>query len=142
MSEWFIFFRNAAFFFATLMLVKYYIFLILAPFYPIQETLRRIKVRKFAQERILQGKRSIYHPKVSIIIPAWNEEVGILKTVRSILHNTYKNVEIIIINDGSTDNSDAVVRKFIRDALKAGGGVRRRIPSDILIRKMAGRAML
>lgn len=122
MNEWFIFFRNAAFFFATLMLVKYYIFLVLAPFYPIQETLRRIRTKKLTKERISQGDRSIYHPKVSIVIPAWNEEIGILKTVRSILHNTYKNVEVIIINDGSTDNSDAVVRKFIRDTLKAGGG--------------------
>lgn len=48
-------------------------------------------------------------PLVSVIIPAWNEEVGVAKTVRSVMANTYKNVEIIVVNDGSTDyTADAV----------------------------------
>lgn len=44
-----------------------------------------------------------YKPLVSVIIPALNEECGIQKTIRSVMSNSYKNIEIIVINDGSTD---------------------------------------
>lgn len=118
MNDWFDFFRNAALLFATLMLVKYYIFLILAPLYPIQEVLRRIRQKR--KDRIAaqsEGGVILYEPKVSIVIPAWNEEVGILKTVNSVLSGSYKNIEIIIVNDGSTDNSDFLIRHFIQDLL-------------------------
>jgi cellulose synthase/poly-beta-1,6-N-acetylglucosamine synthase-like glycosyltransferase len=53
-----------------------------------------------------------YKPKVSVIIPAWNEEVGLLNTVKTILKSTYTNVEIVVVNDGSTDNSDGIMRAF------------------------------
>ncbi len=114
MNEYFIFFRNAAFFFATAMLVKYYVFLLIAPFYPVQEAWRRLRL---AYRRRANGGLP-YEPKVSVIIPAWNEEVGILKTVSSVLWGTYQNVEIIVINDGSTDRSDQIMREFIEDGLK------------------------
>lgn len=116
MNEYFIFFRNTAFFFATLMLVKYYFFLLVAPFYPVQEILRRIRLKKARRRRGVFR----YEPKVSVIVPAWNEEVGILKTVTSILWGTYRNVEIIVVNDGSTDSSDRVMREFIADGLERG----------------------
>ncbi len=61
-----------------------------------------------------------YNPLVSIIVPAWNEEVGVLSTVRSLLDNSYDNLEVVIINDGSTDNSDAVIKEFIANALPSG----------------------
>jgi len=115
MNEYFIFFRNAAFFFATAMLVKYYVFLIIAAFYPLQEQSRRLHVRRLRRKI---GRFEPYHPKVSVIIPAWNEEVGILKTVSSILWGTYEKFEIIIVNDGSTDDSDKVVHEFRENGLK------------------------
>lgn len=42
---------------------------------------------------------------VSIIIPVFNVELYINKCLASIVHQTYENIEIILINDGSTDNS-------------------------------------
>lgn len=114
MNEYFIFFRNAAFFFATAMLVKYYVFLLVAPFYPVQEILRRLRL-----QRIRKRSEAIrYVPKVSVIVPAWNEEVGILKTITSILWGEYRNTEIIVVNDGSTDGSHRVMQEFIADGLK------------------------
>ncbi len=52
-------------------------------------------------------------PRVSVLIPAWNEEVGILKTIHSVLNTHYENLEVIVINDGSTDCTDALVSEFL-----------------------------
>jgi len=52
-------------------------------------------------------------PKVSICIPLYNHEAFIKKLLDSILEDTYQNKEIIIINDGSPDNSDKVVKNWI-----------------------------
>lgn len=49
---------------------------------------------------------------VSIILPVYNAEDYLEKCIQSILNQEYKNIELIIVNDGSTDNSDYVCRKF------------------------------
>lgn len=46
-----------------------------------------------------------YTKPVSILVPAYNEEVGIFATVRSLLSIEYPEYEIVVINDGSTDDS-------------------------------------
>ncbi|ELC8443055.1 glycosyltransferase family 2 protein [Clostridium perfringens] len=46
-----------------------------------------------------------YKVKISIIIPVFNDEVNIFKCIKSILSQDYNNFEIIIINNGSTDNT-------------------------------------
>lgn len=48
-------------------------------------------------------------PLISVIIPAYNIESYIEKTVDSVLSQTYENIEIIIVNDGSTDNTAEVI---------------------------------
>lgn len=52
-------------------------------------------------------------PFFSIIIPLYNKENHILDTLKSALNQTFKNFEIIVINDGSTDNSFQIVKNFI-----------------------------
>lgn len=56
-----------------------------------------------------------YEPLVNVIIPAWNEEVGVEKTVRSVLNNDYENIKIIIVNDGSTDNTRVVAERLVSE---------------------------
>ncbi len=51
-------------------------------------------------------------PKVSVIIPVYNTEEYVKKAVMSIVNQTLKDIEIIVINDGSTDNSLNVVTKI------------------------------
>ncbi|MBV4396111.1 glycosyltransferase family 2 protein [Advenella alkanexedens] len=49
----------------------------------------------------------------SIIVPLYNKEYSIEKCLRSVLAQTYKHYELIIVNDGATDNSDIIVKKTI-----------------------------
>ena len=51
-------------------------------------------------------------PQFSIIIPIYNSSDTIIKTVNSVLKQTYKNYEIIIVDDGSTDNSLIILKKI------------------------------
>lgn len=48
--------------------------------------------------------------KVSIIIPVYNEGPNVAKTIVSALNNDYKNLEIIVVNDGSTDDSEDQIK--------------------------------
>lgn len=49
--------------------------------------------------------------KVSIVLPAYNEEQYIIKAVESLSNQTYKNIEIICVNDGSTDKTLEILNK-------------------------------
>jgi poly-beta-1,6-N-acetyl-D-glucosamine synthase len=122
----FMFFRNITIILATVMLVKYFVFLLLAAWFPVKEQLRRIRVLR--REKKKYGKIRPFTPLVSVIVPAWNEEVGIMRTIKSILTNTYKNIEIVVVNDGSTDDSSIIVEDFIsrrrKDIQRFGRDVR------------------
>ena len=50
--------------------------------------------------------------KVSIIIPVYNAEKFIGKTIESVQAQTYKNWEIVIMNDKSTDRSYEIIKKY------------------------------
>lgn len=108
-NETFILLRNLSFFFATAMLFKYYLFMMIAPFYTVKEKFRKAKI---LANRIKNGTKE-YNPLVTIVIPAWNEEVGVTKSVDTLLKNTYKNIEIIVVNDGSTDETNKVVNRYL-----------------------------
>ena len=50
-------------------------------------------------------------PVVSVIIPAYNEEKEIGKCIASLENQTYKNFEIIVVDDGSTDGTLKILKK-------------------------------
>ena len=50
--------------------------------------------------------------KVSVLMPVFNSKLYIKEAIESILAQTYSNFELIIINDGSTDGADEVIRSF------------------------------
>lgn len=53
-------------------------------------------------------------PKISIIIPLYNNKNYIEKCINSILKQTYTNYEVLIINDGSTDGSETICTKYLK----------------------------
>lgn len=55
------------------------------------------------------------NPKVSIIIPVYNTEEFVEEAVRSIMNQTLRDIEIIIINDGSTDNSLSIIERLANE---------------------------
>src|ERR1700742_1222093 len=66
---------------------------------------------------------------VSVLIPAYNAGRTIERTVSSVLNQTYSNLEVLVVDDGSTDNTAILVRRIadvdrrIRLLQKANGGV-------------------
>lgn len=57
---------------------------------------------------------------VSILIPCYNGEKFLDKCFECLLKQTYKNIEIIVVNDGSTDNSENIILKYKQDIEKKG----------------------
>ena len=51
-------------------------------------------------------------PYFSVVIPLFNKEKYIFETLNSVLNQNFQDFEVIIVNDGSTDNSLAVIEKF------------------------------
>lgn len=55
---------------------------------------------------------------ISVIIPVFNGEKYLLDTLKSIVNQTYKDIEIVIIDDGSTDNSKNIIELIKSDKIK------------------------
>ena len=51
-------------------------------------------------------------PKISVIVPVYNVEKYLPKCLDSILCQTFSNIEIICVNDGSTDNSRKILEEY------------------------------
>ena len=79
------------------------------------------------------------NPKVSIVIPVYNGEEYVKYAIDSALAQTYKNIEIIVVNDGSKDKTDEIVRSYgdkVRYIKKENGGVSSAL--NIALEKMHG----
>lgn len=70
--------------------------------------------RQHKNRRVMKEDET-FKPFVSVVIAAFNEEKVIAKTVRSILEGDYDKLEIIVVNDGSSDNTAKVVEDAFED---------------------------
>ncbi len=61
-----------------------------------------------------------FAPRVAVLIPAYNEETVIVRTIRSVLNSDYANLHAIVIDDGSTDRTYDVAREAYADEIAAG----------------------
>lgn len=67
------------------------------------------------QARMANRSHHKLRPLVSVLIPAHNEELGIIRCLESVRKNTYRKLEIIVIDDASTDNTRRLVRQYIAE---------------------------
>ncbi len=63
-------------------------------------------------------EKEIKNPLVSVIMPLYNAEKYVAEAIESVINQTYTHWELIIVNDGSTDNSLAVAKKFENEKIK------------------------
>ena len=66
----------------------------------------------------IEEKYIIANDKVSVIIPNYNNSIFLKNVISKILANTYNNIEIIIIDDKSTDNSIEIINSFQDEKIK------------------------
>ena len=91
-------------------------------------------------------------PKISVIIPAYNEEKNLRRCIKAVYESDYRNFEVIVVDDASTDNSAKVAVTFpcvlvsLKDNLgsaqarnegakKASGDILVFIDADIIVKK-------
>ncbi|HUK28634.1 MAG TPA: glycosyltransferase [Candidatus Acidoferrales bacterium] len=68
------------------------------------------------RDRLQAANEVTERPLVSIIVPAFNEERTIGNLLPTLLEQSYENMEIIVVNDGSNDGTVDVVREFLQDS--------------------------
>lgn len=95
--------------FLFILLIRYFAILFMAYFYTTRYTVE-----------IKEG----YYPFISIIVPVFNEGIVLRHSIESLLEIDYSNYEIIIVNDGSTDNTSAVGESLVGNQRGRNGLVR------------------
>jgi glycosyltransferase involved in cell wall biosynthesis len=68
----------------------------------------RIHRRRVRRKR----RRLAYFGPVTVVVPAYNESANIVATVRSLVANDYPDIEVIVVDDGSTDDTAGVVARL------------------------------
>ena len=59
-------------------------------------------------------------PRIAVLVPAYNEEKVIVRTIRSVLNSDYPNLHVIVIDDGSSDRTFDIAREAYQDEIAAG----------------------
>lgn len=70
---------------------------------------QRVKLRRRRRKQNFAVIYDDFNPLVSVVIAAYNEEKVINKTIHSVLQSDYRPLEVIIVNDGSTDRTEEVI---------------------------------
>jgi cellulose synthase/poly-beta-1,6-N-acetylglucosamine synthase-like glycosyltransferase/peptidoglycan/xylan/chitin deacetylase (PgdA/CDA1 family) len=74
-------------------------------------------IDRLRRRKVPQGD---YAPAVAVLIPAYNEETVIVRTIRSVLNSDYANLRVIVVDDGSTDATFEVAREAYRAEIAKG----------------------
>jgi len=82
-------------------------YLVGANYYDIWQFRRHARMKQRSHHKI--------RPLVSVLIPAHNEALGIVRCLDSVRKNTYRKLEIIVIDDASTDDTKKLVRDYIAE---------------------------
>lgn len=104
----------------TLISISEWLFLLyllgLTAGYLMLDVVAAIHLRRYMEERSLNSLPHGYtgfEPQITLLVPAFNEEATIATTVKSLLQLRYSEFEIVVINDGSKDNTlDVLIKEF------------------------------
>lgn len=104
----------------TLISISEWLFLLyllgLTAGYLMLDVVAAIHLRRYMEERSLNSLPHGYtgfEPQITLLVPAFNEETTIATTVKSLLQLSYSEFEIVVINDGSKDNTlDVLIKEF------------------------------
>jgi len=69
----------------------------------------------WAFARIVPGRRPLRAPALSVLVPARNEERSIAECVRSLLAQSYRPLEVLVLDDGSTDTTGEILAQLERE---------------------------
>src|SRR5882724_13418577 len=105
MRIWLQFSNNLLFVYYLLSNLIYLILLVTAIF---RNTWHRHRLASLRLERV---KISPFTPPITLIVPAHNEEMFIIDNVRALLALDYPSLELVVVNDGSGDNTLAQLRR-------------------------------
>ena len=90
----------------------------LAVYHGVNAAMIVLAVRELRRQRWMEPRRlaaialeSSSLPGVTVVVPAYNEAVSIVRTVQSILRTAYRDLEIVVVSDGSTDQTLAVLAR-------------------------------
>ena len=70
------------------------------------------------RKNIFEYPKAKKHYKISIIIPAYNEEDTIEETIKAVFNSDYNLYEVIVVNDGSKDRTAEIVRNLTKKYTK------------------------
>src|SRR5206468_11006678 len=82
-------------------------------------SVRQIPLLHLARAQFLwpsTGDRCRMKPAVSVVMPTYNCGRYLAEAIRSVLGQTFRELELLIVDDGSTDDTGAVIARFLGDA--------------------------
>lgn len=71
------------------------------------------EIRKYNIKIVKESKKQSY--PLSIILPVFNVEKYLDRCIKSILEGDFKDLEIVIVNDGTKDNSEEIIKKYLEN---------------------------
>ena len=74
-------------------------------------------IDRFRRRRTPPGP---FAPQVAVLVPAYNEEAVIVRTIRSVLRSDYPHLRVLVVDDGSTDATVAVAKQAYREEIASG----------------------
>lgn len=76
--------------------------------------------QRFHSHKVNVEAAKTFHPPVAVLVPAYNEEKVIERTVRAVLNSDYPLLRVLVIDDGSSDRTLEVAREKFKDEIAAG----------------------
>jgi biofilm PGA synthesis N-glycosyltransferase PgaC len=72
-------------------------------------------IAQLRRKKRLQQAAEPFEPLLTVLVPAHNEELGIIRTLDTISKSTYKNIAIVVVDDASTDKTSKLVQSWIKE---------------------------